>query len=177
MKTIFDLIIPNASSEFWTMVSAISTMIVSIIAIKNTSRRVKVIVNYCCIKIYEDQSIKLIKISIINNCDKMIYINDYGVKITKENYYHEVINFKNKPFYYKSLPIMISPGESIDLWLNFNHFYNMLNQENFLNRKYCVYVVDSFGKIWLSKNRISYKKVKELYDIPLIINYKKIDNK
>lgn len=162
-------ILPSDSGEFWSAFAGIATMIAAITAIVEAVPRtkLKLSIDFCCGKIYKGQSVKLIKITILN-CGKIpAYITGFGIRTAYKKYYQEVIDPNDAAFYYKTLPITILPGKSEDVWMSFDYFYNaILSEKNHKSKnKYNGYVTDSFGKIWLSKEQKSYFELTKLFKI------------
>lgn len=165
---LIQVLLPTEPGAFWTSVSAIATLCASAIALSGTRRKIAISANFCCGKIYKDQSVKLIQIRILNKGTSPVYISYYGINIFHGRSYSEVIDPNHAPFYYCRLPVIIAPGEEKELWLNFDCFYSFVVKSNFTSAKarYRCAVLDSYGKVWYSKTKISFAELARLKLIP-----------
>lgn len=176
-------IIPNNSGEFWQALAALATAFTAAIALiqANPKPHIRISIDFCCGQIYRDQSVKLIRLSVLN-CGKMpVYITGFGIIVNFKEYYSEVINPNNAPFYYQSLPVSILSGESKNFWISFDSFYKSLEKEKMLtNSKFvCAgYVINSFGQIKKTRMKMSFAKLTQISKIPNtdITQYKQLDN-
>ena len=120
----------------WQAVAALGTWFACILSLLGMLRhciiKVKVKPEFDGYKIFNNNFVNLIDISVTNKSVNAIYIEWFGLKIEYKcpKWYTERYDNAHVPFYHKSLPLCLLPGQCVHLFINTKRFCDAMYLES-----------------------------------------------